>query len=133
MPKTKDKSIQYRILMSLVEGDKRFSELLSDIKRATLSNELQELERYRLIERKVDKKIRPPRVTYSITSKGRETLAERATSVIEEMKGLVSLLQYVMSPQGSNVPRRSQERDPFAQATVNGILAMNIEKQSQPS
>ena len=31
MPKLKDKSTKYRILLALLEGDKRFSDLLRDI------------------------------------------------------------------------------------------------------
>jgi DNA-binding HxlR family transcriptional regulator len=123
MPKIKDESTKYRILMLLLEGDKRFTDLLSEIKRATLSNELKDLENYKLIERSVDKKSRPPKVTYSITKKGRETLALKAAIIIKTMEKTAALLRPI-STGGIN----SEENLPLANSIVNEMIATNLEK-----
>jgi DNA-binding HxlR family transcriptional regulator len=125
MPKLKDESIKYRILMLLVNGDKRFTDLLSDIKRATLSNELRELEHYKLIKRSVDNKSRPPKVTYSITDKGRQTLAAKAAILIKAMEETVALLRRI-PVSGANTAT-IDTNDPLARSVVNGMIATSLE------
>lgn len=123
MPKVKDESIRYRILLLLIEGDKRFSDLLSDVRRATLSNELRQLEHYKLIKRSVDNKSRPPKVTYSITDKGRQTLVAKAAILIRTMEDTVALLRKTGVQVG---PVATDTNDLTAKSLVNGIIANRL-------
>lgn len=71
------------ILSRLVEQTRRFNELKRTIPRITqrmLTTQLRELERDKLINRKVYAEV-PPRVEYSLTSKG-ETLKPVLTTLL---------------------------------------------------
>jgi DNA-binding PadR family transcriptional regulator len=109
--------------MLLVSGDKRFTDLLSEIKRATLSNELHKLEDSKLIKRSVDDNARPPRVTYSISDNGMQVLTEKAGSIIKVMNDTTSLLHTISVP-GRGTADISDI--PLAKSIVNGIIATNL-------
>jgi DNA-binding HxlR family transcriptional regulator len=128
VPKLKDESIKYRILMLLASGEKRFTDLLSEIKRATLSSELRKLEGSKLIKRSVDNKARPPGVMYSITDKGRQVLAEKAVNIIKVMDDTATLLRTV-SGRGVETKNITDRADPLAKSIVNGMIATNLIKQ----
>ncbi len=130
MPKLKDESIKYRILILLVDGDKRFTDLLSDIKRATLSSELRELEDYKLIKRSVDNKSRPPKVTYSITEKGKEFLVDRAAIIINAMESTAKLLRTI-SVKGAKPNETFNTDDSLAKSVVNGMIATKLEQSKE--
>jgi len=129
VPKLKDESIKYRILISLLEGDKRFNELLKDIKRSTLSHELRELETYHLIERNVDNDYRPPRVTYSITKTGKEYVSAKALEIAKEMELRLRSLLTVIPPNTNHKQWTllESESHPLAQIIVNGLIARALE------
>ncbi len=64
---------KFRILYRLVDGPKRFNELqrlLINIAPRTLTNQLRELENYKIIKRKEYPQI-PPKVEYSLTKIGK--------------------------------------------------------------
>ena len=130
MPKLKDKSIRYRILMSLAQGEKRFTDLLSDIKRATLSKELQRLEEEKLVRRMVDNKSRPPKVTYSITSKGRDMLISVTPALIAEIQKKLELLLMMSSTLAITTKEQipNIKSDPSAKAMVDGMIATALER-----
>ena len=83
MVKTDDNA--YRVLLALAEGDKRFSELLKEVKKASLSIELNHLKDLRYIIRKVDSNAQPPATSYSITKLGREFVRKKAETEIPKM------------------------------------------------
>ena len=83
MIKTEDNA--YRILLSLSERDKRFSDLLKEIKKASLSIELNRLEKDKLIARKVDGQAKPPITMYSITKLGKAFLQDQAETRIPKL------------------------------------------------
>ena len=60
----------YRILLALTEGEKRFSELMNEIKKASLAKELSYLLQLRYITRRVVEDTKPPRTFYKITRTG---------------------------------------------------------------
>ena len=67
---------KFRILYRLANGPKRFNELqrsLGDIAPRTLTNQLRELEQYKIIERKEFPQI-PPKVVYSLSKIGKTLL-----------------------------------------------------------
>ena len=71
------------IIRDLLNGKKRFGELarsLSEISPRTLSARLAELEKYKIIERKVFPEV-PLHVEYSLTKKGHEL-----RSILEQMR-----------------------------------------------
>ena len=64
---------KFRILYRLLDGPKRFNNLqrsLNGISPRTLTNQLQDLERYQIIDRKVYPK-KPPKVEYSLSNTGK--------------------------------------------------------------
>lgn len=72
------------ILSELLSGTKRFGQLkkaLPGISPKTLSQRLQELERERLVDRKIYPEV-PPRVEYSLTTKAK-SLKEAFDSLIQ--------------------------------------------------
>ena len=75
----------YRILLALSEGDKRFSDLLKEIKKASLSIELNNLLDMRYILRKVDSEAKPPATSYSITSLGKDFLRKKAETELPKL------------------------------------------------
>lgn len=64
----------YEVLKELESGPKRFKDLKRAITHSTLAKRLSELEKCRLIVRKVDEKQKPPTVEYALTEKGTEIL-----------------------------------------------------------
>ena len=64
----------YRILLALTEGEKRFSELMNEIKKASLAKELSYLLKLRYITRRVVEDTKPPRTFYKITKMGMDFL-----------------------------------------------------------
>jgi DNA-binding HxlR family transcriptional regulator len=77
MPMIRTGENAYRILLALSEGDKRFNELLREVKKASLAKELTLLEKMKYIKRNViDAK--PPQTNYGITTLGRDFLRSEA-------------------------------------------------------
>lgn len=71
------------ILRDLMEGTRRFGQLrdsLSGISPKTLSARLKELERARIVQRRVYPEV-PPRVEYSLSARGRSL-----SSILEAMR-----------------------------------------------
>jgi len=64
----------YEILSELEKGEKRFSELKRLVTHSTLAKRLRELERLKLVSRKI-LNTRPPIVLYSLTPKGKEIIS----------------------------------------------------------
>lgn len=77
---------EYNILLALVGGNKRFSQLLKENKKASLAIELNELQRLRYIERIVDQKAKPPITFYRITTAGRKFVRDNAEKQITKME-----------------------------------------------
>jgi DNA-binding HxlR family transcriptional regulator len=92
----------YKILLALAEGDKRFSELLKEIKKASLSIELNHLLEMKYIMRKVDSNAKPPTSTYFITKLGKDFLRKKAEIEIPKLTIEVQRLKMV-------VPERVKE------------------------
>lgn len=77
MPMVKSGENAFRILLALNAGEKRFSELVREIKRASLARELKGLEKLKFVKRTVIDS-RPPTTIYSITKLGRDFLKHSA-------------------------------------------------------
>lgn len=77
---------EYNILLALIEGDKRFSQLLREIKKASLAIELNELQRLRYIQRIVDQKAKPPITFYRITAVGKKFVRVNAENQIKKIE-----------------------------------------------
>lgn len=92
MANVKNKDNAYHILLSLLEGEKRFSELTHEVKKASLAKELNELQNLKYVERIVDDKAKPPMTFYRITKTGKSFLClhkeERMTKLKLELKRL---------------------------------------------
>jgi DNA-binding HxlR family transcriptional regulator len=77
MPMVRSGDNAFRILLSLNAGEKRFSELVKEVKRASLARELRGLEKLDFLKRTVLDG-RPPTTVYSITVRGRAFLKHKA-------------------------------------------------------
>jgi len=85
MVNIKSRENTFRILLALFEGDKRFSQLLKETKKASLGKELIELLALKYITRTlVDSK--PPHTFYSITKKGEVFLQDQVDEQIPELE-----------------------------------------------
>lgn len=78
MPMVKQGENEYRILLALAAKDRRFSELMKEAKKASLSKALNELEGMRYITRNVSTQTKPPTTTYRITRSGLDFLRAMA-------------------------------------------------------
>jgi DNA-binding HxlR family transcriptional regulator len=85
MPMIRTEDNAYRILLALSEGEKRFSDLLKEAKKASVAIELNRLEKMRYISRKVDTEAKPPTTTYNITKAGKDFLSEQAETRIPKL------------------------------------------------
>ncbi|MHB1867926.1 MAG: winged helix-turn-helix transcriptional regulator [Nitrososphaerales archaeon] len=85
MPMIKTEDNAYRILLALSEGNKRFSDLLKEAKKASVAIELNRLERMKCVFRHVDSDSKPPTTTYSITKLGKDFLSAQAESRIPKL------------------------------------------------
>lgn len=77
MPMVKSGENAYRILLAVNSGEKRFGQLVQEVKRASLARELLALEKMKFIKRTVHD-TRPPTTIYSITKLGRDFLKDKA-------------------------------------------------------
>jgi DNA-binding HxlR family transcriptional regulator len=95
MPMIRTGENAYRILLALSEGDKRFNELLHEVKKASLAKELTMLDKMRYINRQViDSK--PPTTIYSITKLGRDFLLTRAKEHLPKLQVELRRLKGIM-------------------------------------
>jgi DNA-binding HxlR family transcriptional regulator len=94
----------YRILLALSESDKRFNELLREVKKASLARELNELERMKYINRTVID-ARPPTTIYSITKLGRDFLASKATKNLPRLEIELKRLKSVLPDKGRTIKK----------------------------
>ncbi len=84
--------IAYRILLALLEGEKRFSQILKEGKKGSVAKIMQDLLKQRYIKRRlIDSK--PPKTVYSLTEIGKKLLEgqkkewkERLTKDLERLK-----------------------------------------------
>lgn len=83
MIKTEDNA--YHILLALSQSDKRFSELMKEIKKASLSIELNRLEKAKYITRHIDVTTKPATARYSITKLGKDFLSKQAENRIPKL------------------------------------------------
>ena len=94
MIRTEDNA--YHVLLALSDGEKRFSELLKEIKKASLSIELNRLEKIRYISRRVDVNAKPSVAYYGITKLGKEYLEKQAESRIPRLTVEIERLKKVV-------------------------------------
>ncbi|MGI0091105.1 MAG: winged helix-turn-helix transcriptional regulator [Nitrososphaerales archaeon] len=102
MPMIRTEDNAYRILLSLAENNKRFSELLKETKKASLSIELNRLEKMKYIARHIDVEAKPGIATYSITKLGKDFLEDQAEARIPKLSLELERLKAV-------VPNRVKE------------------------
>ena len=86
----------YRLLLALSEGEKRFNELLREVKKASLARELTELEKMKYIKRNVIVETRPPTTLYSITKLGRDFLSGKAAEHVPKLTLELSRLKEII-------------------------------------
>ena len=86
----------YQILLALIDGRKRFSQLLKEVKKASLAKELNELQRLRYIERIVDADAKPPISFYEITTAGKKFVRDNAEYQIIKMELCLQRLKQLM-------------------------------------
>jgi DNA-binding HxlR family transcriptional regulator len=85
----------YRILLALSEGDRRFSELVQEVKRASLAKELTQLEKMKYVTRTVAD-TKPPTTTYSLTKLGKDFLRSEAEKHIPKLEVELERLKAVL-------------------------------------
>ena len=91
MVKSKVPSIYYsetasRVLLSLLEGEKRFSQLIDEGKKASVARILKDLLEQRYILRRVVDNPPPPKTFYSLTEKGKKLLREQKDQLLSRHK-----------------------------------------------
>lgn len=69
------------ILLSLLEGEKRFSELIKEGKKGSIARVLVDLLEYGYIKRRLIN-AKPPKTMYSITKTGRKSLLDHKDEII---------------------------------------------------
>ena len=85
MANVKNKENSYRILLALAEGEKRFSELTNEIKKASVAKELSYLLELRYITRRVVEDTKPPRTFYKITKMGLDFLQNEVDEHVSKL------------------------------------------------
>ncbi len=104
MPMIKTGENAYKILLALSEGDKRFNELLKEVKKASLAKELNELDKQKYIKRAViDAK--PPTTIYSLTKMGREFLQHKAKEQLPKIESELLRLKVIVPDQIKDLKR----------------------------
>ena len=85
----------YKILLALSEGDKRFHELLREVKKASLAKELNELDKQKYIKRAViDAK--PPTTLYSLTKTGKDFLQHKVKEQLPKLESELLRLKMIV-------------------------------------
>ncbi len=73
----------FRVLLALLEGEKRFSKIINEGKKASVARILADLIKQRYIKRRlIDAK--PPYTIYSITDTGKKLLREHKDELISK-------------------------------------------------
>jgi len=73
----------FRVLFALIEGEKRFSQLINEGKRASVAKILRDLIKQRYIKRRlVDDK--PPKTFYSLTDTGKKLLRDQKDELVSK-------------------------------------------------
>jgi len=97
----------YRVLLSLLEGEKRYSQLIDEGKRASVAKILRHLIKEKYIKRKlVDAK--PPKTFYSITDIGKKLLHEQKEKIFSQYKELISKDEELISKYKTALTRLKQ-------------------------
>ena len=102
MPMVKTGENAYKILLALSEGDKRFHELVQEVKKASLAKELTILERQKYIKRTVSDS-KPPTTTYSLTKVGRQFLEYKAKELLPKLESELQRLKGIMPDKIKNL------------------------------
>ena len=104
MPMIKTGENAYKILLALGEGDKRFNELLREVKKASLAKELNELEKQKYIKRIIiDAK--PPTTLYSLTRTGKEFLQHKIKEHLPKLESELQRLKVIVPEQINDLKR----------------------------
>jgi len=96
MANVKSINNEYQILLALIEGKKRFSELMKEVKKASLAKELNELQRLKYIERIVDVNAKPPISFYKITTAGKKFVKDNAEYQLTKIELHLQRLKQLM-------------------------------------
>src|SRR5918996_3390464 len=87
-------STAYRMLLSLSEGNKRFSELAEIFPKATVAKLLPELEKFKYVERHVTN-TRPLQVSYTITNSGEQVLHAGLKEALKIIRSSIEAMRQV--------------------------------------
>lgn len=85
----------YKVLLSLVEGTKRFNELSKEGKKATVARSLTRLLKQKYVTRTISK-TKPIKSFYSITKNGRTVLFKKSISRIKDLRVELNRLELLV-------------------------------------